>query len=81
MIYNASEMQLENHGESPILLEGVNALITIDNFENITTTTKVYALDINGKRIKEIKIRQFEESIRFRINSNDKAMYYEIVRT
>ena len=81
MIYNASEMQLENHGESPILLEGVNALITIDNFENITTTTKVYALDINGKRIKEIKIRQFEESIRFRINSNDKTMYYEIVQT
>jgi len=67
--YNESKTQLKDVGTAPILVEGVDATITMNR-----TPTLVRALDINGKELKEIPV----SGNSFNIKGTDKAFFYEI---
>ena len=68
--YNESKTQLKVVGTGPILVEGVEARIILRR-----SPAAVYALDIGGKRLKEIKTSGGS----FDIKGSDKAFFYEIV--
>ncbi|KAF0132631.1 MAG: hypothetical protein FD145_1610, partial [Candidatus Saganbacteria bacterium] len=68
--YNDSKNQLKDVGAAPILVEGVSAKIKLNR-----APSAVYALDINGKRLKQI-IRSGKS---FEIKAQDKAFFYEII--
>ena len=68
--YNESRTQLKEVGKAPILVEGVEAKVTLRR-----EPSAVYALNINGKRIKPIAT----SGSGFNIRGADKAFYYEIV--
>jgi len=67
--YNESKTQLKEVGKAPILVEGVGARVTLKR-----TPSAVYALDINGKRLKSIAV----EGNSFTIRKTDQAFFYEI---
>ena len=68
--YNESKTQLKEVGKAPILVEGVGARVTLKR-----APSAVYALDINGKRIRSVAT----SGSSFSIKGTDKAFYYEIV--
>ncbi|HTY13708.1 MAG TPA: hypothetical protein VMD02_05930 [Candidatus Omnitrophota bacterium] len=68
--YNESKTQLKDVGSAPILVEGVDARISLRR-----TPKAVYALDANGKRSKQINIT----GSGFIIHGSDRAFFYEIV--
>lgn len=67
--YIESKTQLAQVGNSPLLVEGVQASITLKR-----TPKYVRALDINGNPIKNIAIAGKS----FKISASDKVFYYEI---
>ena len=69
-VYNKSKTQLKVFGKPLILWEGINSKVTLKR-----EPKAVYALDINGKRLKKIKL--YGDS--FRILPQDQAFFYEIV--
>jgi hypothetical protein len=67
--YNESKTQLKEVGRAPILVEGVEAKVVLKR-----APSAVYALDINGKRLKTIGV----EGNSFTIRKTDQAFFYEI---
>ncbi|NQT30217.1 MAG: beta-galactosidase, partial [Candidatus Saganbacteria bacterium] len=76
--YNAVKTQLKQLGYTPIMMEGVSANIVIST-KLKPKKVSVFALDMNGNRIKEIAAQTFGQSIGFTIEPKDKAMFYEII--
>lgn len=74
--YNESKTQLKQVGLAPLLVEGINASITINRPIDAAT---VYALDINGNRTGEISAAITSSSLSFNISNADQTCYYEIV--
>ena len=60
------------------MMEGVSANIVIPT-ELKPKKISVFALDMNGNRIKEIAAQTFGQSIGFTIEPKDKSMFYEII--
>jgi hypothetical protein len=67
--FNESKTQLKEVGTAPILVEGVEAGVTLKR-----APASVYALDINGKRLKQIAV----SGNSFSIKQDDRAFFYEI---
>jgi hypothetical protein len=76
MIYNSSKTQLKDVGSSPILFEPVNAAISIKNSQ--LKSAAVWALDINGDRIKKVPAQFTDGKLSFKISGLYKAIFYEI---
>jgi len=68
--FNESKTQLKEVGTAPILVEGIEADIILKR-----SPSAVYALDINGKRIKQIPV----SGKSFSLKQVDRAFFYEIV--
>lgn len=68
--YNESKTQLKVVGTAPILVEGVEAKVALRR-----EPLEVYALDMNGKRTKQVAT----SGNSFSIKGADKAFFYEIV--
>jgi len=77
-VYNASKSQLKDVGSAPILVEGVKSSITIKTSKK-SSSPKVYALDINGKRMKSVNVRKNGNNLSFDIKPEDKALFYEVL--
>lgn len=70
MAYNADHTALQSKGEAPLLLESVNAVLTLPR------PAKVFVLDHQGCRTgKELKS---EKGNTFYLNGGHEAIYYEI---
>lgn len=67
--YVESKTQLKEVGKAPLLVEGVDARVTLTR-----TPSSVYALDINGQRLRSVPINGNS----FVITKSDRAFYYEI---
>lgn len=70
MVYNETKTQLKEVGTAPLLVEGVAAKVILGR-----TPAEVYALDVNGKRIKTIS----PTADGFKMESTDKAFFYEVM--
>jgi len=68
--FNVSKTQLKDVGRAPILVEGVEARITLNR-----QPLEVYSMDINGKRLAELEMQDTS----FVIRGSDQAFFYEIV--
>ena len=68
--YNESKTQLKDVGTTPILIEGVDARVTLRR-----APKAVYALDINGKRTRQLSVSGGS----FTLHASDHAFFYEIV--
>ncbi|MFN4228135.1 MAG: hypothetical protein ACK4F0_08385 [Candidatus Ratteibacteria bacterium] len=72
-----NEWQLKSLGTSPVLMEPVNLNLEIKNNKNF----ELYALDINGKRIRKIQdLISKDGKINLVLNTgNEKSIYYELI--
>jgi hypothetical protein len=76
--YNAVRTQLKEVGKKPVLIEGVEAEISIVTFTN-PKTVSVFALDLAGSRIGKVPALLKTGKISFKIGPQYKALLYEII--
>jgi hypothetical protein len=77
--FNAVKTQLKAVGASPVLIEGVSAKVLLIGRQKPKPQAQVYALDMNGNRIKSIPCQRLDSSLGFTVSPFDKALFYEIV--
>ncbi|OGC03784.1 hypothetical protein A2276_08015 [candidate division WOR-1 bacterium RIFOXYA12_FULL_43_27] len=68
--FSESRAQLKEVGEAPLLVEGVDAKVTLDR-----TPRAVYALDVNGGRKAAVSF----SGTSFKINPSDQSFAYEVI--
>jgi hypothetical protein len=73
--FNSSKTMLESVGNGPVLIEPVTGQITLRRSGMPT----VWALDLSGKRVKQISVTAKSGGATFRIGQGVKALNYEIV--
>lgn len=66
-------------GTGPILVKGTKAEVLIEK-RNAEDSIKVFSLDENGARAREIPVDSIDGKYRFQISEEDTTIYYEISR-
>ena len=66
-----------NKGVAPILCEGIDATVTLDNLQ--ADAVEVYSIGANGKRAEKIDVQNVGKNASFSIGANYKTVWYEIV--
>lgn len=72
--------KLVNWGQAPILIEPIEASLTLASNIAEKGPITVYALNSKGERTKEVEIKKVSGGIKFSIGKIYETIYYEIVR-
>ena len=74
--HNAPLWHLKAFGTGPILMDAVEGKLRIRN--NSAAALTAWALDINGKRMREVPLVRAKDSATLTLSASDAAVYYEI---